>query len=134
MIKSIWFRCLFAFLVPLIIICILFLIYKVGSPFPCIFYKVTGFYCPGCGDGRALYALLHFDIVSSLRNNLLFLPMSFIVTWYFVKIYLKIVLNKDILPFFNVSARFMIIFIFIIIFFWILRNIKMYPFTLLAPI
>lgn len=26
-------------------------------PLPCIFYSLTGFYCPGCGAGRASYSL-----------------------------------------------------------------------------
>ena len=38
---------------------------------PCFFYKVTSFYCPGCGFTRAVFALLHFDIYQALRYNLL---------------------------------------------------------------
>ena len=38
---------------------------------PCIFHKITGFYCPGCGITRAIKALLKGDIYTSIRNNLL---------------------------------------------------------------
>lgn len=33
---------------------------------PCAFYKLTGFYCPGCGATRAVYALFQGDLLESL--------------------------------------------------------------------
>ncbi|MBQ1546863.1 MAG: DUF2752 domain-containing protein [Lachnospiraceae bacterium] len=41
--------------------------FKAG--FPCIFHYLTGYYCPGCGGTRALIALLHGRILTSLRYN-----------------------------------------------------------------
>jgi len=35
----------------------------------CMLHKYTGFYCPGCGSTRAVIALLHGDILLSLRQN-----------------------------------------------------------------
>lgn len=46
----------------------LFVIKYIKLP-PCIFYFTTGFYCPGCGNTRAVIALLHGDILLSLRQN-----------------------------------------------------------------
>ena len=36
---------------------------------PCMFHTLTGFSCPGCGCTRAVSALLHGDILLSLRLN-----------------------------------------------------------------
>lgn len=38
----------------------------------CQFHRLTGLNCPGCGATRALYALLHGDFVTALRDNALF--------------------------------------------------------------
>lgn len=35
----------------------------------CIFHRVTGLDCPGCGSLRALHALLHGDLATALRFN-----------------------------------------------------------------
>ncbi len=39
----------------------------------CTFHKLTGWNCPGCGATRALYALLHGNVSTALRDNALFL-------------------------------------------------------------
>lgn len=36
---------------------------------PCIFHSVTGLYCAGCGGTRAATALLHGEIIESLKYN-----------------------------------------------------------------
>ena len=37
----------------------------------CQFHRLTGLNCPGCGMTRACYALLHGDVLSALRDNVL---------------------------------------------------------------
>jgi hypothetical protein len=37
---------------------------------PCPVHFFTGLYCPGCGGTRAIRALLHGDVISSLRYHL----------------------------------------------------------------
>ena len=39
----------------------------------CQFHRLTGLNCPGCGMTRALYALLHGEIFTALRDNALFI-------------------------------------------------------------
>lgn len=38
---------------------------------PCLFHKLTGLYCPGCGSTRAVHALLHGDVATAARFNIL---------------------------------------------------------------
>ena len=38
---------------------------------PCLFHKLTGWNCPGCGATRALHALLHGEVRAALRDNAL---------------------------------------------------------------
>ena len=35
----------------------------------CYLYELTGIYCPGCGCTRAVYALIHGDVILSLKQN-----------------------------------------------------------------
>lgn len=39
----------------------------------CLFHKLTGLYCPGCGGTRAAYQLLHGHLLLALRDNALFM-------------------------------------------------------------
>ncbi len=41
---------------------------------PCLFHRITGLYCPGCGGTRALIALLRGHPLRSLRLHPLVLP------------------------------------------------------------
>lgn len=36
---------------------------------PCLFYEVTGLYCPGCGGTRAVKALLRGDVAVSFHYH-----------------------------------------------------------------
>lgn len=43
---------------------------------PCLFHLLTGLYCPGCGGTRAVYYLLHGQLVTSLQFHPLVLYMA----------------------------------------------------------
>lgn len=38
----------------------------------CIWHRLTGYYCPGCGAGRASYSILHGQFYQAFRYNPLF--------------------------------------------------------------
>jgi len=107
-----------------------------GMPwFPgCLFKRVTGLHCPGCGMTRAAFATLHGDFGRAFRMNpvgVVLLPIALIgvgietVGW---------VGNRP-APFrFNVGPRAAWAIGYGLIVFWVLRNIPAWPFTLLAPL
>ena len=103
------------------------------SLFPrCTFNALTGYYCPGCGSQRAIHSLLHLDIAGVISYNFLFLPAILAVVYH----YLYPLLNKKFgwrLP--NIlykKATPWVIFV-IVLLFWLLRNLTVYPFLILAP-
>lgn len=60
----------------------------------CNFYKWTGLYCPGCGDTRAVIALMNGDILLSLRQNALIVVLLFILAALYIELLLKVVFEK----------------------------------------
>ena len=108
--------------------------FLLGKTPPCLFYEVTGLYCAGCGSGRCFLALLHLDFYAAFRYQpLLFISLPFLI-YYVAKLYLGFVFGKDVLPFPEVKNKwFGITVVAVIIAYWILRNIPVFPFVLLAP-
>ena len=99
----------------------------------CPFHTLTGLFCPGCGSQRAVSALLHLDILSAMRNNVLLvaaLPMMF------YSAYASIVNTfgtKKVQQKLFYSVWFIRIVGIVVVAFWILRNLSVHPFHLLAP-
>lgn len=99
---------------------------------PCLFHKITGFYCPGCGSLRALHHLLHGRFVDAWRHNpLMLISLPFVLYGlavqffsYFFEVRLPTIFIK--------SCWIWVIFVLIVLY-GIARNIPAYPFTLLAP-
>ena len=50
----------------------------------CIFHKITGWQCMGCGSQRVVHALLHGDIAAAWRANMFLvasLPILIFLVW-----------------------------------------------------
>ena len=88
----------------------------------CLFHEWTGLYCPGCGGTRALYALLHGDLKTSLHDNPLLIPAGLTAAALIVKP--RIALRRPVV----------VAIIVIVVGFTVLRNIPCEPFTALAPL
>lgn len=98
----------------------------------CPFYFTTGLYCPGCGSQRATHQLLNFNILGVLQQNVLFLVCLFIVGYHLAVVGLNTYFNKKIYNYMYHPKTGWLLLTFIVLF-WILRNIPLYPFNLLAP-
>lgn len=99
---------------------------------PCPLWKLTGFYCPGCGSTRALYHLLHGHLGEALAfNPLAVLAAPFV--GYGLLSRLHYLLRGRFLPAPFLSARLIYVLGITLVVFAVLRNLPWYPFHLLAP-
>jgi Protein of unknown function (DUF2752) len=98
----------------------------------CLSYQITSIHCPGCGSTRALHALLNLQFEQAVAYNVVMvalLPLGIFV-------FLRSLWHRaqgttpDRLPGFVWFPRILTV---VLIAFWILRNIPVYPLTLLAP-
>ena len=87
----------------------------------CNFYKWTGLYCPGCGDTRAVIALMNGDILLSLRQNALMVLLLLILAAMYIELLLKVVFEKRFKsPIFNL--KFLCIFLILFAVYSVVRN------------
>lgn len=98
------------------------LYYNIGIP--CVFNKITGLYCPGCGITRAIKALIRLDFYQAFRYN----PVIPVVLALLIgdKIY-RVIRKKEK----TFSNWFWITILLVVLIFGVLRNIPM--FSYLAP-
>lgn len=98
----------------------------------CPLYSNLGIYCPGCGSQRAVHQLLNGNIINGFRHNYLILLLIAVLVYETYIYFINTVFKKDksnLLH--NSKVTFGILFL--VVSFWILRNIDYYPFTELAP-
>jgi hypothetical protein len=99
----------------------------------CPLYEWTGFYCPGCGSQRAIHSFLHFRFLEVFHYNLLMYPAGALILYHLVRPFIQKKSGVD-LPDILYHPRTPWIILFIVVLFWILRNIPVVPFTWLAPV
>lgn len=117
-----------------LIIAIIYLIWYqlTNIGFPCIFYKITKLYCPGCGVTRMLTGLLTLDFARAFRSNslvFLLLPYgSFVI----IRHYTYLLINGDKYPYKRYHKIILNIILILTIAFGVARNIPALSF--LKPI
>jgi len=98
----------------------------------CPLYSVSGIYCPGCGSQRAAHKLLNGNIIEGFRHNYLIALLALVLLYQAFIFIMNNILNKGVTNLLHKSKVTLGILI-VIILFWILRNINLFPFTELAP-
>lgn len=116
----------------IIVLIVIFLIYAVliisfDIGIPCVFYEITGLYCPGCGITRLCLSLFEGDIYQAFRYNpIIFIDLPILFILFVLNIFLKN--NKNIKKITDVIIIFLAA---ITIIFGVIRNIPIFSF--LAP-
>ncbi len=99
---------------------------------PCPFHALTGLYCPGCGSLRAIHQVLHGHLtIAFWLSPLMVLSLPFL--GYRFLSYLMVGIRGWSLPNIFLPASCIWIYLGVVLLFWGLRNIPVYPFSLLAP-
>lgn len=99
---------------------------------PCPFLYLTGFYCPGCGSQRAIHDLLHGDLVGGLDHNLMIGLLLLVLGYQMIHWVLTRYSNRPIKNILHHPYATNTI-LALVIAFWVLRNISISPFNVLAP-
>lgn len=98
----------------------------------CPLYTLTGFACPGCGLTRGFHALFQGDILTALDFNALIPVWVLIFGYVLVSLVLTAIRGKG-LPMWPTSSRFLWAFMVMLLLFGVVRNIPVWPFTILFP-
>ncbi|MBQ3408158.1 MAG: DUF2752 domain-containing protein [Clostridia bacterium] len=109
--------------ISFVILGILFIIVLIRNNcrIPCIVYKTTGLYCPGCGGTRMFLSLFKLDIYQAFRYNMLFtIAIPFFIIHFICKIFFKLKYKIPNLVWF--------LLLIIVILYGILRNIPYFSF------
>lgn len=126
-----WARALLGVGAPSVIALVCLGVYSGRLSVPCVFYETTGWYCPGCGSGRAVYALLHGRFREAFFDNMLLFVLGVPAAGVLLVEYLRLVFPAlGIKPVF-LSRAVMAICAMLIFGFWIARNIP--ALSILAP-
>lgn len=102
-----------------------------GGHLFCVFYELTGLYCPGCGSGRAARALLRGDLAAAFGHNALAFLLGLPCAEILLREYLRLVFpglgwKPARLPAWAGKTA-----LALILTFWLLRNLPIFAF--LAP-
>ena len=103
-----------------------------GNYPPCLFLYLTGCYCPGCGTLRALHRVLSGDLRGAMGYNPLAVLMLPVLIGVSINGAVRS-LGRPLLPDFRVSHWLAWGMLAVVVLFWALRNVPVYPFSVLAP-
>ena len=98
----------------------------------CPLFSMTGIACPGCGLTRGFHALLHGDLLTALDYNALLPFYAFILGYFFISLILVVFKGRG-LSFKIFQPKMIWSFLTISLVFAVVRNLPIYPFSILYP-
>ena len=98
----------------------------------CPLYSMTGFACPGCGLTRGFHALFHGDLLGALDYNALLPGFALLLGFFFVSMVLTAVRGRA-LSITLIKPNYLWVFLVLLGVFGVVRNIPVYPFSVLFP-
>lgn len=122
-------KVVFFFLTIVSIIVIYYYIFKkFGIAIPCLFHKITGLHCPGCGLTRMLIALWKGNIKEAfMYNQLLFILLPFFLIDVIYSIYLYITAKEDQIR--KRIPKYVPTILMIVLLIWgVIRNLSIFPY------
>ena len=96
----------------------------------CIIASNFHMYCPGCGGTRSAWALLNFDIISSVKYNISVPLLCLMYFYYNVVLITAIIKNKKEYAFTKRDNLIMYIFLGVVILNFILKNFLLWGFDI----
>lgn len=110
------------------IYCILY--YEYNLIIPCVFNKITGLFCPGCGVTRMIFSITKLDLYQAFRYNpLIFCMLPFII-FYGIDTSIKWIKGTKNYLYLKINNKAWIIILIITLLFGILRNIPLFKFLI----
>lgn len=110
---------------PLIIL-LIYINKKYNIYIPCIFHKITGLYCPGCGITRMIISIMNLNFYQAFRYNpLIFILLPFFIIYYILN-YIYWLKNKK----FIINNKIWYTLLIIILIYTILRNIPSFKYLI----
>ena len=104
-----------------------------SSLFPvCPLFALTGFACPGCGLTRGFHSLFNGDIIPAIDFNAMIPFWLVIFSWVFLSLALTAVRGRG-LAMWPTYPKFLWVFMVVLFGFGILRNVPVWPLTILFP-
>ena len=98
----------------------------------CPLFALTGFACPGCGLTRGFHSLFNGDIIPAIDFNAMIPLWVVIFSWIFISLVLTAIRGRG-LKMWPTYPKFLMVFMVVLIGFGVLRNIPVWPLTILFP-
>lgn len=108
----------------IIVLFVLFLILilnLVEIEVPCVFYKTTGLYCPGCGITRMTFSLMKGNLIEAFKYNQLVMSLIILYLIYYTYVIFCEITNKKAI---RIGRKVEYIVLVLTLVYWVCRNIE----------